>query len=75
MDQIIIHMNEEGTYECEFLGPHSEEVLALFGTRVIPTPYSEPTNAQTVRQHIYRRNNGIPVDLCGCVNRREQRGI
>jgi len=64
-DMIIIHL-EASTFTAEFLGPKAHEVNDLFGTCVLPTPFTEETPARTVPDDLQRLNPGCDVFLCDC---------
>jgi hypothetical protein len=64
-NMVIIHKERDG-YSAEYLGPYSEEINALFGTRVIPTAYRSETNRNSVAAAIQETHPDMDVNLCPC---------
>ena len=47
-ESIMIHAGANGVYEAEFFEAYGNYVLELFGTRVLPLPYSKPMTSDSI---------------------------
>ena len=63
MKNMIIISKGKELWEAEYLGPYSNKVFALFGTRIIATPYGPTHSAEWVKNDIAERNPGFEVNL------------
>jgi hypothetical protein len=51
-----------GTWNCETISGNEEEVRALFGTNILPTPFTTELHGELVATRIERLNPGAHVD-------------
>ena len=63
MKNMIIISKGKELWEAEYLGPYSNKVFALFGTRIIATPYGHTHSGEWVKKDIAERNPGFEVNL------------
>ena len=63
MNRIELSLNAFDEWQARFVGPHADDVLSLFGTTVLPTPYTKHSKAGDVRQAIADINPGIVVEV------------
>ena len=61
INRIELSLNVFDEWQARFAGPHADTVIALFGTDVIPTPYTKYSTPETVQQAIADLNPGIDV--------------
>lgn len=54
---------QAGNWVSRFDGDHGDKVQKLFGTRVVPTPYTDKTLGSSVQAIIGRLNPGVAVYL------------
>jgi hypothetical protein len=62
MDQLTL-IRGANCWLLKFEGPHAQEVIDLFGTDTLPTPFTELADAATVQAEIKRLNAGAHVLL------------
>jgi len=60
MNRIVILLQGR-TWNAQFVGPHSAEIIELFGTDTIPTPFTSLTPVAEVVAEVRRRNPGVLV--------------
>jgi len=59
-----IKLWSDGVYwRATFQGPQAAEVVRLFGTDTLPTPYKSHVSAERVLALVRSRNPLVPVDL------------
>ena len=54
-NEILIHLGEQG-WLATFAGPQAPEIIDLFGTDTLPTPYTASTALATVIAEIQAKN-------------------
>ena len=59
---MIIHRDDDG-YHVEHLGPIGAQVRALFGTTILPAPFTRQARPRAVQEAIQRINPGVVVCL------------
>jgi hypothetical protein len=62
IDQITLTNTPRG-WIAEFKGPHSQEVIHLFGTNMLPTPFTKEASPKTVRECVQAQNPKVMVTL------------
>ena len=62
MDQLTL-IRGKNCWLLKFEGPQAQEIIDLFGTDTLPTPWTESADAATVQAEIKRLNGGMPVLL------------
>ncbi len=62
LDRIVLHGSSSG-WVAESFGPHADEIVALFGTNVIPTAFTSRASGQDVKEAIQKLNPGVDVVL------------
>jgi len=63
MNRIELSLNPNGEWRAHFVGEHAKEVIALFGTDTLPTPYTSYSKPEAVRQAIAAINPGVSVEV------------
>ena len=66
-ETIIIHREPTG-FSAEFFGAEAARMKALFGTCVVPTPFTPHADPLKVKASIQDLNAGTDVYLCDCVH-------
>ena len=67
-ETIIIHREPTG-FSVELFGEEAARVKALFGTCVLPTPFTPKADPLNIKAAIEAKNAGTDVYLCDCVHR------
>jgi hypothetical protein len=62
MNRIVLFL-EARSWHARFEGPHADTVLNLFGTTVVPTPFTSAANPAFVLEEIRKRNRGVKVEI------------
>ena len=60
MNQLTL-IRGKNCWLLKFEGPQAQEVIDLFGTDTLPTPFTELADTATVQAEIKRPNPGMPV--------------
>lgn len=50
-------------WQAIFTGPHAQEIVALFGTNSIPTPFTADALPEMVRREIQAKNLNVIVEV------------
>jgi hypothetical protein len=52
-----------GVWYAQFIGPHAEIIRGLFGTDLIPTPWTGDSDPDEVLADLMARNPGFEVSI------------
>jgi hypothetical protein len=52
-----------GVWMAQFIGPHAEIIRGLFGTDLIPTPWTAAADSAEVLADLQARNPGFEVSI------------
>lgn len=61
MNQIILFTEHSKGWMAQYLGPHRTDIIALFGTDVLPTAFTSNALACDVIAEVSRLNPGVQV--------------
>lgn len=67
MQDTIRLVKDTDCWVAVYQGPHREDILSLFGTAILPTPFTRSASAERVREEIQRLNPCVFVE---CAARR-----
>lgn len=59
----IYLFRQHGVWYAQYHGPHTNTVIELFGTDVLPTAYSASTTPAEVVEAVQRTHPGVRVQL------------
>ena len=61
-NQIILY-TRKNSWVAQFVGPHAQEIIRLFGTDVLPLPFTPTANPELVRETVEHRNPDVFVSF------------